>query len=98
MSILGRLTKSPCGSDRTDFLMATVKNELNSLSPYFAVMKQQLIGAVQESDTGAMAVIEHINQVHGLSCGQVERIQQSSAQCMAVVDVTRQQGDTPGRS
>ena len=78
-------------SARMAVLLAVIENELGSLSPYFAVMRRQLIGAVSETDAGVMAVIERISEVHVLSSGQRDRIQDSMDQCTVLVEVTRKQ-------
>ena len=82
---------APQSCDRTAFLLATVERELGSLPAFIAVMRQQLAGAVQETDSGVMAVIERIHALHGLSNVQVEHIQQSMDKCAVLAGVTRKQ-------
>jgi methyl-accepting chemotaxis protein len=78
-------------AERLALLLAAVEEELASLSPYFSVMGSQLAGTLEETETGVLAVITRINAVHALSRTQVDLLQQSLAQCLVVVDVTRQQ-------
>ena len=77
--------------DRGAVLLAALQRELGFLPPYFAVMRQQLAGAVNETDAGVMAVIGRIHAVHGLNNVQVERIQNSMDQCAVLVAITRKQ-------
>jgi methyl-accepting chemotaxis protein len=56
-------------------------------------MGKQLAGALQETEKGVTAVVQRINAVHGLSCGQVDRLGQTMEQCLVLVDVTRQQAN-----
>jgi len=78
--------------ERSDHLLAVVGKELENLSPFFAVMHQQLDGAVQETETGVLAVIDRINSVHGLSCNQVDHLKKSMGQCVVLMGVIDQQG------
>jgi len=81
----------PQPAERLVFLLGTIERELGALSPYFAILRKQLSGAVQETDAGVLAVIERINEVHGLSSRQQDRIQDSMAHCTALVEATRKQ-------
>jgi len=92
MNIFFNSKNSTRAIDRLDHLLAVVGQELENLSPYFGVMHQQLIGAIQETETGVMAVIDRINAVHGLSCGQVDHLKKSMGQCRVLMDVIDQQG------
>ncbi len=74
-------------------LMSSVERELESFSSCYAVMGKQLAGALQETEKGVTAVVQRINAVHGLSCGQVDRLGQTMDQCLVLVDVTCQQAD-----
>jgi methyl-accepting chemotaxis protein len=78
--------------ERSAHLLAVVGKELENLSPFFAVMHQQLDGAVQETETGVLAVIDRINSVHGLSCNQVDHLKNSMGQCVALMGVIDRQG------
>jgi methyl-accepting chemotaxis protein len=51
--------------------------EIRSVAPYLAVTREQLKGALQESEQGVMSLIRLINQVHQVSDNQVVRIQKS---------------------
>ncbi|MBK1719074.1 methyl-accepting chemotaxis protein [Thiocystis violacea] len=68
-----------------------VKDEIRHVSPYLDIMGSQMDGAVQETERGVMAVIEQINQVHGLSQMQTELIGHSMQNGMALADVMQQQ-------
>ncbi len=68
-----------------------VKDEMRHVSPYLDIMGSQMDGAVQETERGVMAVIEQINQVHGLSQMQTELIGHSMKNGMALADVMQQQ-------
>jgi len=81
--ILGRMT----------FLFSAVEKELDNYLPFFDVMRKQLAGSLEETESGVMAVITRINAVHGLSCDQVDRIQQTLRHCMVIIDVFREQGE-----
>jgi methyl-accepting chemotaxis protein len=78
--------------DRLDHLLAVVGQELEHFSPFLGVLHQQLIGAIQETETGVMAVIGRINTVHGLSCGQDDHLRKSLGQCLVLMAVIDQQG------
>ena len=80
-----------------DAVLDALVQELGTLIPYVAVLREHLAGAVQATATGVTEVIGRIDRVHGLSNVQVERIQQSLQQCLVLVDVTRQQGTHSGR-
>jgi methyl-accepting chemotaxis protein len=53
--------------------------EVRDVTPYLEVMRQQLDGAVQESERGALQAIERMNAVHHLSMAQFERIRSTEA-------------------
>jgi methyl-accepting chemotaxis protein len=76
---------------RVDILLSKIESELNHIPPYFSIMRQQLVGALKATDTGVLAVIQRIDALHGLTSGQVDKIQKSMNQCMTLVDVTRKQ-------
>ena len=75
---------------RMALLEAVVKGELIELIPYFAVMGLQLTGNLQETEAGILQVIERINAVHGLSCGQIESLRESLGQCLTLAEFTSQ--------
>ena len=52
-------------------------DEIRSVAPYLDVTREQLKGALQESEQGVLSLINLINQVHQVSDNQVDRIQQS---------------------
>lgn len=52
-------------------------NEIRAVAPYLEVTREQLKGALKESEQGVISLINLINQVHQVSDNQVERIQQS---------------------
>ncbi|EIC23598.1 methyl-accepting chemotaxis protein [Thiorhodovibrio frisius] len=70
---------------------ALIKDEISHVSPYLDIMRKQMEGSVQETEQGVMAVIEQINQVHGLSQAQMDRIGHSMANGMELAEVMEQQ-------
>lgn len=52
-------------------------DELRAVSPYLEVTREQLKGALQDSEQGVLALIQRINQVHQISDQQIGRIQES---------------------
>ncbi|WPL12388.1 methyl-accepting chemotaxis protein [Thiorhodovibrio litoralis] len=70
---------------------ALVKDEIGHVSPYLDIMRKQMEGTVQETEQGVMSVIEQINQVHGLSRAQMDRIGHSMANGMELAEVMEQQ-------
>ncbi|MBK1720699.1 hypothetical protein CKO23_00315 [Thiocystis violacea] len=68
-----------------------VEEEIAHVAPYLDIMRKQMEGAVQETEQGVMAVIEQIDQVHGMSRQQMERIGHSMKNGMDLADVMRLQ-------
>ena len=56
---------------------AQAVDEIRSVSPYLEVTREQLKGALKESEQGVLSLIKMINQVHQVSDHQVERIRLS---------------------
>ncbi|NEX22129.1 hypothetical protein G3480_17760 [Thiorhodococcus mannitoliphagus] len=73
---------------------AVVEEEVAHVSPYLDIMQKQMQGTVQETEQGVMAVIEQINQVHGMSRQQMERIDHSMKNGMDLADVMRLQASS----
>ena len=65
--------------------------ELGNVAPYIETMSRQLDGAVKETENGALAAIEQIDNVSRLSRHQVERINDSMNNGMKLTEVIRQQ-------
>ncbi|NEV64516.1 methyl-accepting chemotaxis protein [Thiorhodococcus minor] len=70
---------------------AVVEEEVDHVSPYLDIMQKQMEGAIQQTEQGVVAVIEQIDQVHGLSRQQMERIGRSLQNGMDLADVMRLQ-------
>lgn len=77
--------------DRAAKLLTTVERELGSLKPYLEIMRRQIAGAVEVADSSVLGVIERIKTVHGLTSGQVDRIQESMLTSKVLVEVATQQ-------
>lgn len=69
----------------------SIQNELVHVTAYINILREQLDGAIKQTESGVMAVIERISQVHGLSHAQMDRIGNSLQNGMALVDVIGQQ-------
>jgi methyl-accepting chemotaxis protein len=78
-------------TDRTAKLLTTVEQELGSLKPYLEIMRRQIAGAMEVADSSVLGVIERINLVHGLSSGQVDRLEESMQISKVLVEVATQQ-------
>ena len=68
-----------------------IQSELLQVTAYNNILREQLEGAVKQTESGVMAVIERIGQVHGLSRAQMDRIGTTLNNGMALVDVIGQQ-------
>jgi len=73
--------------DRTAFLLGVVETELGQLRPYLEIMRRQIAGAMEVTDSSVMGVIERINSVHDLTSRQVDHIETSMATCRLLVEV-----------
>jgi len=76
--------------DRTVFLLTAVGKELESLRPYLEIMRRQIAGAMEVTDSSVMGVIQRINTVHELTGNQVERIQDSMETSRDLVHVAEE--------
>jgi methyl-accepting chemotaxis protein len=75
-----------------DMLRQTaVKEEMNHVAPYIAIMTNQLDGALQQSEGGVLAAIEQINELHRASRNQIDRIGASMQNGLQVAEVMRLQ-------
>jgi len=81
----------PGDPGRLEALCSALAEELKAMQPFLGIMREQLSGAVAESDGAVVEVITRINTVHGLSAAQAERIEQSMRQCLKLVEATREQ-------
>jgi methyl-accepting chemotaxis protein len=54
-----------------------VAQEVRDVAPYLDVMRNQLSGAVKETEDGVLALITSINSIHQVSGQQLDRIQSS---------------------
>jgi methyl-accepting chemotaxis protein len=65
--------------------------ELEQVSPYFGIMIEQIKGVLKETETGTLAVIEHIDSASRSSCEQIDRINASMQNGLQMTEVMRQQ-------
>src|SRR5664279_2128735 len=72
--------------DRTVSLLNSVGIELGHLKPYLEIMRRQIAGAMEVTDSSVLGVIERINSVHNLTSGQVDHIETSMATCRVLVE------------
>jgi methyl-accepting chemotaxis protein len=75
------------------FLLSNISQELGCLPPHFELLRQQLIGALDITDSSVIAVINRINAVHELSRHQMARIDQSMQTSLSLVGVAEQQSN-----
>lgn len=68
-----------------------VAEEIQHASPYLNLMCQQLEGALKDTESGVLAVIECLNKVHSVSSSQVERITESMNNGMMLTEIIREQ-------
>lgn len=71
----------------------TVTEEIHHASPYLNLMCQQLEGALKDTESGVLAVIECLNQVHSVSRGQVDRITESMNNGMMLTEIISEQAN-----
>ena len=71
----------------------TVAKEINHASPYLNLMCQQLEGALKDTESGVLAVIECLNKVHRVSSSQVDRIKESMNNGMMLTEIIREQSN-----
>jgi len=55
-----------------------VKNNVSDVSPYLSLMKEQLTGALSETESGVVNVIEKISHAYSLGQSQVSKIANSA--------------------
>ncbi len=65
--------------------------EVQDVEPYVKLMQEQLAGALKDTETGVLAIIERLNALHGVSANQVDRIQESMINGMSLMEVMRDQ-------
>lgn len=93
MKFLGRSGRSSEALERISTLLAALGGELETLPSCFELMHGQLAEAIQETETGVLAIIERVNAVHRLSRAQVERLQESMGQYLGLETVIHHQGE-----
>ena len=91
MQIRGMMKLKNCRINSKRKQKAALAEEIQQTSPYLQLIQKQLAGALQDSEPCVIAVIERINEVHRISCGQVERIQESMINGMSLMNVMQEQ-------
>lgn len=64
-------------------------DELRQVVPYLGVMREQLNGALQQTEEGVIALITTLNQMHSTSNQQIERIAASQEEGSQVTQIFR---------
>jgi methyl-accepting chemotaxis protein len=64
-------------------------HEMREVAPYLEVMSQQLKGAVKDSETGMLRLVEQIRSTHQVSDDQIERIRDSEANGQELSQIIR---------
>ncbi len=72
---------------------ALIVNEMQGTSPFLRVMDKQLQGSLQEVERGAVAIINAINSVYGISTEQMRRISESMNNGQQLSEVIQQQSE-----
>ena len=67
--------------------------EVQAASPFLQVMDKQLHGSLQELEQGAMAIIQAINSVYGISTEQMSRISDSMSNGQQLSAVIQDQSE-----
>ncbi len=67
--------------------------EMQAASPFLQVMDKQLHGSLQELEQGAMAIIQAINSVYGISTEQMSRISESMSNGQQLSAVIQDQSE-----
>jgi methyl-accepting chemotaxis protein len=93
LSSNGGTARANLALGRLSGLLQSVARELENLPPCLADMHEQVVTALGETEQGVLAVITRINEIHALSCEQVERIQESMTQYRNLSEVIRMQGE-----
>jgi methyl-accepting chemotaxis protein len=75
------------------FLLSIVSQEWGCLSPHFELLRQQLMGALEITDSSMIAVIERISAVHERSRHHMDRLEQSMQTTLSLVGVAESQSD-----
>jgi len=70
-----------------------VADEIQHASPYLNLMCQQLEGALKDTESGVLAVIECLNKVHSVSSSQVDRIKESMNNGMMLTEIIQEQSN-----
>jgi methyl-accepting chemotaxis protein len=71
--------------------LQALTEEIHHASPYLGLMRQQLDGALKDTEVGVIAVIDCLNKVHAVSAGQVDRITESMNNGMMLTEIIREQ-------
>lgn len=90
-TIRGKMKAKNCRLDSKRNRQKAVAEDIAGASPYLNLMRQQLDGALQSSETGVIAVIDCLNQIHALSRQQVDRITDSMNNGMMLTEIIREQ-------
>jgi len=87
---------APAGAgamDRIGFHLAAVAAELAQFPSCCDAMHAQLAQAMAETESGVLAVITRLNEVHGLSTAQADRVAQAFEQYRALAGIIRLQDE-----
>ncbi|WP_082879898.1 methyl-accepting chemotaxis protein [Methylomonas methanica] len=68
-----------------------IAGEIHQASPFLSLMCQQLNGALKDTESGVIAVINSLNQVHQVSSSQVDRITESMNNGMMLTEIIQEQ-------
>lgn len=70
-----------------------IAQEIKDVEPYLHLLHEQLAGALKDTETGVLAIIERLNALHGVSTNQVDRIQESMVNGMSLMEIMRDQSN-----
>jgi methyl-accepting chemotaxis protein len=74
LGAIARLLWRRLARDQAPMPRADAAREVRDMAPYLALMREQLDGALQESEASTLHAIEHLNSIHRQSAEQFERI------------------------
>lgn len=78
---------------RNDEVLHAVQSDVKDATPYIDNMCQQISGVQEEVEHGVMAVIEQVSAMHAQSSQQMERINQSISNGIALSNATERQAE-----
>jgi methyl-accepting chemotaxis protein len=78
---------------RNDEVLHAVQSEVKDATPYIDNMCQQISGVQEDVEQGVMAVIEQVSAMHAQSSQQMERINQSISNGIALSNATERQAE-----